>query len=155
MAEAMVEVLNPTNSFRVLDIPTASGSPEAEQEGEGLRGEGGQSVRGKKGSHPKLPSATVVLETLLPITVKTRKELSKTLVQRLHGRVWDPADKKSSPFRNAVVLLTPPFNTGRHNEAFQLSEDDAEYLPSEKQYLAPTTDEEVSTELAGCWADIT
>ncbi|CAN0227592.1 unnamed protein product [Ascophyllum nodosum] len=97
----------------------------------------------------------VAPEKLLPVTVKTRKELSKALVQRLYGRVWDPADEDPSPFRDAAVLLTPPFNTGRYMEAFRLIEEDAEYLASGKQYLAPTTDEEVSTKLAGCWTDIT
>ncbi|CAM9158909.1 unnamed protein product, partial [Ascophyllum nodosum] len=67
-------------------------------------------------------------EELLPITVKTRGELTKALVQRLYGRVWDPAEKDPSPFRDAAVLLTPPFNIGRYIEAFRLSEEDAEYL---------------------------
>ena len=154
-AQLKVEVLNPTKPLRVFDIPTAPGSPEAEQEGEGLGGGGGQSAQGKNGKKPKLRSAMVAPEKLLPVTVKTRKELSKALVQRLYGRVWDPADEDPSPFRDAAVLLTPPFNTGRYMEAFRLIEEDAEYLASGKQYLAPTTDEEVSTKLAGCWTDIT
>ena len=84
-AELKVEVLNPTKPLRVFNFPTAPGSPEAEQEGEGLGGGGGQSGQGKKGKKPKLPSAMVAPEKLLPITVKTRKELSKALVQRLYG----------------------------------------------------------------------
>ena len=154
-AELKADVLNPTKPLRVFDIPAAPGAPEVEQEGEGLGEGGGQSVRGKKWKKTKLPSTMMDPEELLPIIVKTRGELTKALVQRFYGRVWDPAEKDPSPFRDAAVLLTPPFNTGRYIEAFRLSEEEAEYLASGKQYLAPTSDEEVSTKLSDCWIDIT
>lgn len=140
------EVLDPAQPLRVFDIPPAPASPESEQ-----GREGGQE---RKGDRPKLPSTLVAPAKLRPVTVKTRAELSKALVQRLYGRVWDTQTADPSPYRDAAVLLTPPFNTGKYLEALRLTKADAEYLAGGKKHLAPTTDDEVKSKLDSCWADI-
>ena len=140
------EVLDPTQPLRVFDIPPAPASPEAEQ---GREGSGG-----RKAGKPKLTSTLVSPALLRPVTIKTRAELSKALVQRLYGRVWDAHTADPSPYRDAAVLLTPPFNTGKYLQALRLTKADADYLPSGKKHLAPTTEEEVKNKLDNCWADI-
>ncbi|CAM9126269.1 unnamed protein product, partial [Ascophyllum nodosum] len=91
---------------------------------------------------------------LHPVTVATRKELTKALVQRFYGRVWDPDTADPSPFRDLAVMLTPPFNTGKYLDALRLTEEDEQFLPKEKEYLAPTTDGEVKDKLTGIWSDL-
>ena len=59
------------------------------------------------------------------------------------------------PFVTLPCLSAQFSTSGGVFGVFRLSEEDADYLASGKQYLAPTTDEEVSTKLAGCWTDIT
>lgn len=145
-AQLKVEVLDPEQPLRVFDIPPAPSSPEAEQEDE--------ACTGRKGGRPKLPSSLVPSGELRPVTVKTRKELSKALVQRLYGRMWDKESADPSPFRDAAVLLTPPFNTGKYLHALRLTLADAEHLATRKKSLAPTLDDEVTTKLDACWADI-
>ena len=139
-----MEVLDPSKPLRVFDIPPAPGSPEAEME------------RGKtrKGEKPPLPSRLVQPDDLHPVTVATRKELTKALVQRFYGRVWDPDTADPSPFRDLAVMLTPPFNTGKYLDALRLTEEDEQFLPKEKEYLAPTTDGEVKDKLTGIWSDL-
>lgn len=136
--------LDPDQPLRVYDIPPTPSSPAAEKADEEC-----------EGGKPPLPSKLVPADELRPVTRKTRKELSKALVQRLFGRVWDKDTPDPSPFRDASVLLTPPFNTGEYLEALRLTADDGELLPASKMGLAPTTDEEVTAKIEGSWADIT
>lgn len=145
-AQLKTEVLDPEQPLRVFDIPPAPNSPEAEQENE--------DSTGRKGKRPKLPSTMVASSELSPVTVKTRGELNKALVQRLFARVWDEQSADPSPFRDATVLLTPPYNTGAYLEALRLTSTDEEHLPTNKKSLAPTLDEEVKTKLEACWDDI-
>lgn len=97
-AELKKEVLDPTTPLKVFDIPAAPASPEAEQAGE--------EHRGKKGK-PSLPHKMVEPGVLRPVTIKTREELSKALLQKLYSRMWDEDTPDPSPFREAAVLLTP------------------------------------------------
>lgn len=64
--------------------------------------------------------------------------------------MWDTDSADPSPYRDAAALLTPSFNTGKYLEALRLSEADAEFLARGKKHLAPTTDEEMASKLAGC-----
>ena len=139
-----IEVLDPAKPLRVFDIPPAPGSPEEEME----RGET------RTGEKPPLPSTMVSPEQLHPVAVTARKELSKVLVQRLYGRVWDPNTADPSPFRDLAVLLTPPFNTGRYLEGLRLNDADRDFLRGRQQHSAPTTDAEVKEKLTGVWKDL-
>lgn len=133
------DVLDEKKELKVFDIPPAPGSPEAEQE------------RGNvpKGKTPLLPHKMVPPDKLHPVTVRTRKELNKALVQRLYGRVWDDNSADPSAFRDLAVVLTPPFNTGLYLESLRLPDADKEHMPTGKEYMAPTTDEEEKEKLAG------
>ncbi|CAM9505990.1 unnamed protein product [Ectocarpus sp. 8 AP-2014] len=145
-AQLKAEVLDPDLPLRVFDIPPAPNSPEAEKDGEARMG--------REGGRPTLPSAMVPSDELRPVTLKTRKEISKALVERLFGRVWDEESSDPSPFRDAAVLLTPPFNTGKYLDALRLTAADAEHLPTGKRGLAPTPDAGVTAKLDACWGDI-
>lgn len=138
------DVLDEKQNLRVFDIPPAPGSPEAEQE------------RGNvlKGKRPPLPHKMVSPDKLHPVTVRTRKELNKALVQRLYGRIWDNSTADPSPFRDLAVVLTPPFNTGLYLESLRLTDADKECMPNGKEYIAPTTDEEEKEKLAGIWGEV-
>lgn len=137
-----MEVLDSTKPLKVFDIPPAPGSREAEQE------------HSSSNDKPPLPSKMVPADELHPVTKETRKELSKALVQRLFGRMWDVSAADPSPFRDAAVLLTPPFNSGSYLQALRLTEEDREFLPDSKKFLAPTSDGDVEEKLKDAWADI-
>lgn len=135
------DVLDETKDLKVFDIPPAPGSPEAEQERGSL----------PKGKRPPLPHKMVSPGNLHPVTVRTRKELNKALLSRLYRRVWDDNSADPSPFRDLAVVLTPPFNTGLYLQSLRLSVADKEHMPTGKEYMAPTTDEEEKEKLAGIW----
>ena len=130
----------------MFDIPPAPASPEAEQKREGSGG--------REQGKPKLTSTLVSPALLRPVTIKIRAEFSKALVQRLYGRVWDAHTADTPPYRDAAVLLSPPFNTGKYLQALRLTKADVDCLPSGKKHSAPTTEEEVKSKLDDCWADI-
>ena len=139
------DVLDPDQPFKVFDIPASPGSPEAEQAEE--------EHQGKKG-RPPLPHTMVESGDLRPVTVKTREELRKALVQRLCSRFWDEETADPSPFRDAAVLLTPSYKDLDFHRALSLTTADAPYLAPGKAALAPTLDDEVEKKLDSCWADI-
>ncbi|CAM9499392.1 unnamed protein product [Ascophyllum nodosum] len=88
----------PQQATRVFDIPRRRVRRRRRWSGEDAQG-------GK----PPLPSRLVQpddLDDLHPVTVATRKELTKALVQRFYGRVWDPDTADPSPFRDLAVMLT-------------------------------------------------
>lgn len=139
-----MEVLDPSKPLRVFNIPASPSSPEAEME------------LGKKhnGERPPLPSRLVQPADLHPVTITTRKELRKALVQRLYGRVWDPSTADPSPLRDLAVMLTPPFNTGKYAEGLRLTDADAEFMARGKEYLAPTSDVDVKEKVTGVWSGL-
>lgn len=139
------EVLDPEQPLRVFDIPATPGSPEAEQANE--------EHDGKKGKPPS-PHKMVEPEDLRPVTIKTREELAKALVQKLYSRVWDDETPDPSPFRDNAVLLTPSYKDSDFLKALGLTIADSAHLAESKANLAPTTDEEVEGKLDGCWVDI-
>ena len=61
-----------------------------------------------------LHSKMVLPSELHPVAAKTRTELSRAHLQRLYARVWDTTSADPSPYRDAAVLLTPPYNTGAY-----------------------------------------
>lgn len=68
----------------------------------------------QKRDEPPLSSKMVLPSELHPVAAKTRKELSKSLLQRPYARVWDTTSADPSPYCDAAVLLTPPYNTGSY-----------------------------------------
>lgn len=80
------------------------------------------------------------------VTVQTRRELVKVLATRFHVRVWDEEPRNPS-FRDAAVLLTPPFNTG--SQALKLTKVDRDVIPPSSGLVAPATDEAVMQKLDG------
>ncbi|CAN0031201.1 unnamed protein product [Scytosiphon promiscuus] len=152
------DVLNPAMPLEVFDVPPYPGSSEqlrgqtnAKGKGKDKRTEEREAEKEKK---KPLPSKKILADQLHPVTVRTRKELRKALVQRFVGRVWDIDTDDPSPFRTATVLLTPPFNTGNFLYGLRLSEEDAEFLPDKKRHLAPTPDSDVASQISDSWADI-
>lgn len=116
-------VLDPEEPLRVFDIPPAPGSPGAAQVYDAPRGrKEGDTSQGQQGGGPKpLPLSMVPSDQLRPATVKAREELSKALVQRVYSRVWDEGAPGPSSYRDATVLLTPPFSSGKYLEALRLT----------------------------------
>ena len=72
----------------------------------------------------EVPSKMVSPCDLHPVASWTRAELYEVLVTRFYGGVWDSSTPNPSFVRDAAVLLTPPFNGGRHLEALSLAETD-------------------------------
>eukprot|EP00903_Cladosiphon_okamuranus_P013418 g12500.t2 len=139
------EVLNPKEQLRVVDIPASPGSPEAEQANE--------EHQRKKGK-PPLPHKMVEPKDLRPVTITTREELNKVLVQNLFSRMWDEETPEPSPFRDNAVLLTPSYKDSDFRKALALTVADSAHLASGKAHLAPTADAEVEGKLDDCWVDI-
>ena len=96
----------------------------------------------------------VLPSELHPVAVKTRKELSRALLQRLYARVWDTTSADPSPYRDAAVLLTPPYNTGSYLNALRMTENDVYVLDRDQGCLDPTSDADVTQKLDDCWTDI-
>lgn len=144
-AELKQDVLDPTKPLKVFDIPATPGSPEAEQAEEENKG---------KKCRPPLPHAFVDPNKLRPVTVTTREELRKALVQRLYSRLWDSDTPDPSPFRDASVLLTPSYKDIDFHGGLRLTESDAEFLSGSHVTLAPTLDEELASKLDEAWADV-
>lgn len=97
---------------------------------------------------------SVPASDLLEGTVIARRELNATLVALFYERVWDPDCSDPSFFRDATVLLTPPFNTGNHLRALKLAASDAPALRASSKASAPTTGEDVEAKLKGAWDEI-
>ena len=135
----------PRPATQGVRYPRVAGSPEAEQAEE--------EHQGKKG-RPPLPHTMVELGDLRPVTLKTREELRKALVQRLYSRFWDEETADHSPFRDAAVLLTPSYKDLDFHRALSLTTAGAAYLAPDKAALAPRLDDEVEKKLDSCWADI-
>lgn len=147
-AELKLGVLDPDNPLKVFDIPASPGSPEADQAQEEE-----EEHQGKTG-RPPLPHKMVEPSDLRPVTVKTRGELRKALVQRVYSRYWDDETADPSPFRDTAVLLTPSYKDFHVHKALALTKADTEFLAPSNAGLAPTLDEQVEKKLNSCWADI-
>lgn len=87
------------------------------------------------------------------IAVMTRKELSRALLQRLYARVWDITSADVSPYRDAAVLLTSPYNPGSYLNALRITEDGMYVLDRHQRCLDPTSETDVTQKLAACWTD--
>lgn len=80
-----------------------------------------------------------------------RAELNKALVSRFYGRVWDPNTPDPSFFRDASVLLTPPFKKGAYLDGLALVDGDEEGLPVSRDVSVPTSATEVKKKLDVTW----
>lgn len=132
------EVLDLDKPLRVFDIP-ALADVDSPREGGKLK---------------PLPSREMAPEELEEVTRITRQELAKALTKRLYMRVWDEDTPDPSPFRDAAVLLTPPFNTGSYLRALRLTQADEDAIPTTSTVDVPTKEETVKEKLDGAWADI-
>lgn len=144
-ADLKKNVLDPTKPLRVFDIPAAPDSPEAEKAEEEHRGQKGK---------PPLPHKMVEPGELRPVTVKTREELNKALVQRMYSRIWDDDAADPSMLRDSSVILTPSYNNRDYLHDLGLTAADADHLPASKKHLAPTLDTEAHKKYGDCWAGI-
>ena len=68
--------------------------------------------------------------------------------------MWDTTSADPSPYRDAAVLLTPPYNTGAYLNALRITEDDVDVLDRDQGCLDPTSEADVTEKLADCWTDI-
>lgn len=150
-------VLDPEQPLRVFDVPPSPCSPEATRANDAPGAQKGSdaSQGQEQDRRPKpLPCSMMPPGELRPSIVHAREELRKALLRTLYLGVWDKDAVDPSPFRDAAVLLTPPFSSGKYLEALRLTEADGRHLAPEKTGLAPTTDEEVAEKLDGAWADL-
>ena len=117
--------------------------------------ERGECSRKFRGPHiDPLRYRIVNASRLLQTTTATRKLLNSALVSRFYSRVWDSNTPDPSVFRDAAVLLTPPFNGGKHFQGLRLLASDADALPSTSKASAPTSDADVQSKLDGVWSVI-
>lgn len=58
---------------------------------------------------------------LTEVATVTRRELSVALVTRFYGHVWDDGAADPSFFKDATVMLTPPFHEGKHLDMLRLA----------------------------------
>ena len=168
-AKLKAMVLNPEEPLRVFDVPPPattgfSSSKEAQATNAAAAPTGQKGSDTSQGLHPgrsrptPLPFTVVPSGQLRPAIVRAREELSRALVHGFYSRIWDGGAADPSPYRDAAVLLTPPFVSGKYLEALRLTAADARFLPapSDKDagVAAPTADEEVAGKLDSAWADI-
>eukprot|EP00752_Nemacystus_decipiens_P010971 g9750.t1 len=175
-AKLKAMVLDPDAPLRVFDVPppATTGLPPEEAEANGAaaieRHEGDPASKGLRPgrSWPNpLPFNMVPSDQLRPATVGAREELSRVLVHEFYSRIWHRGTAHPSPcplpspFRDAAVLLTPPFVSGKYLEALRLTAADRRFLPATAGEeagplvaTAPTTEEEVAGKLDAAWADI-
>lgn len=117
--------------------------------------ERGECCRKFRGPHLEpLKHRIVNASRLLQTTTATRKLLSSALVSRFYSRVWDSDTPDPSVFRDAAVLLTPPFNEGKHLQGLRLLASDADALPPSSKASAPTSDDDVQSKLESVWGVI-
>ena len=53
-------------------------------------------------------------DDLTDVAGKTRSEGAAAFAARFYSRVWDDTAADPSFFRDAAVMLTPPFHSGKH-----------------------------------------
>lgn len=71
-------------------------------------------------------------EDLTGVGRVTRRQLRHAFVSRFTARVWDSHDSDPSFFREAAVVLVPPFSSGKHLDMLKLKDGDGEHLPASK-----------------------
>ena len=117
--------------------------------------ERGECCKKFRGPHVEpLKHRIVNASRLLQTTTATRKLLNSALVSRFYSRVWDSGTPDPSVFRDAAVLLTPPFNEGKHLQGLRLLASDADALPSSSKARVPTSDSDVQSKLDSVWSVI-
>ena len=86
----------------------------------------------------------------------TREALHDAFLTRFFARVWDNDCPDPSFFRDASVVLVPPFNGAKHYfELQRLKNDDEEALPRSMRHVdAPTRDWAVQEKREGIWKEL-
>ena len=69
-------------------------------------------------------------DDLTDVARKTRSELAAAFAARFYSRVWDNTAADPSFFRDATVMLTPPFHSGKHLDMLKLVLGDDSGLPT-------------------------
>lgn len=90
-------------------------------------------------------------EHLKYVAQGTRRALADALVTRFFARVWDKNAPDLSLFRNAAVVLVPPFHAARHLDELNLDCNDEEALPRNEKALVPTSDTDVDDMRDSTW----
>ena len=91
---------------------------------------------------------------LTEVATVTRRELSVALVTRFYGRVWDDNAADPSFFKDATVMLTPPFHEGKHLDMLRLVKGDESALPTTSSAVVPTPATVVEDRRRSTWAEI-
>ena len=117
--------------------------------------ERGEGCRKFRGPHLEpLKHRIVNASRLLQTTTVTRKLLNVALVSRVYSRIWDSNTADPSVFRDASVLLTPPFNEGKHLQGLRLLDSDADARPPPSTANAPTSEGDLKAKLDSVWGVI-
>lgn len=102
----------------------------------------------------KLPFVMRNTSDLTEVARTTRTLLRDGFMSRFTSRVWDSTARDPSFFRDAAVVLVPPYAPAKHLDMLKLTEGDKDRLPQAKKALAPTSDDDVESARELVWNEI-
>lgn len=101
-----------------------------------------------------LESEMIAPENLTEVGRVTRHEFCAALVSRYVGRVWDERAVDSSLLKDAAVMLTPPFHSGKHLDMLRLQESDRAAAQNDAGASVPTSHLIVEYRRTATWCEI-
>lgn len=84
----------------------------------------------------------------------SRSMLRAAFARKFTSRVWDSTAADPSFFRDAAVVLVPPFTSAKHLDMLKSAEGDDVGLTTVKKELVPTTNAEVQSVRDRIWDEI-
>ena len=96
----------------------------------------------------------VLPENLTLVGRAARDSLNAAFNSGFYGRVWNSACEDPSVFKDAAVMLTPPYVHGVHLNFLMLVEGDDKPLPRSNSFIVPTRPQDVESRRASTWQAI-
>lgn len=104
--------------------------------------------------HTPLKFSMVSAGDLTDVALMTRRELSTALISRYIGQLWDDGSPGPSFFKDAAVMLTPPYHSGKHLDLLKLVTGDTLTLPFDSGLRLPTPESDVDQRRRATWDEI-